>query len=187
MLKIDLINAHRGAARFIKQDRVFSDLNQLVEVVTVSWRSSRGHTFETPRLRHLFQVVQTQTTTAYCRIYYYLYWTATFEIYFSGSSDTNQVSLLQNTINTGPPHSRYIFQVVQTQTTTAYKLIVEYYLHWTTTFEISFSGSSNRTNHDSSLLTTLDLHGCTPLLKIHFYSNCTEPRTYKLHKSTNPK
>ena len=30
------------------------------------------------------------------------------------------------------------------------QLIVEYYLHWTTTFEISFSGSSD-TNHDSLL------------------------------------
>ena len=29
-------------------------------------------------------------------------------------------------------------------------VIVEYYLHWTTTFEISFSGSSD-TNHDSLL------------------------------------
>jgi hypothetical protein len=30
------------------------------------------------------------------------------------------------------------------------QLIVEYYLHWTTTFERSFSGSSD-TNHDSLL------------------------------------
>ena len=30
------------------------------------------------------------------------------------------------------------------------QLIVEYYLHWTTTFEIYFSGSSD-TNHDSLL------------------------------------
>jgi hypothetical protein len=49
---------------------------------------------------------------------------------------------------TGPPRLRYIFQVVQTQTTA--QLIVEYYLHWTTTFEISFSGSSD-TNHGSLL------------------------------------
>jgi hypothetical protein len=33
------------------------------------------------------------------------------------------------------------------------QLIVEYYLHWTTTFEISFSGSSD-TNHDSLLSNT---------------------------------
>jgi hypothetical protein len=69
---------------------------------------------------------------------------------------------------------RYLFQVVHTQTTAAYcrilptldhhvwdiffrqfrhrprQLIVEYYLHWTTTFEISFSGSSD-TNHDNLL------------------------------------
>ena len=43
-----------------------------------------------PRLRYLFQVVQTQTMAAYCRIY--LHWTTTFRIFF---------------------------QVVQTQTTTA--------------------------------------------------------------------
>ena len=30
------------------------------------------------------------------------------------------------------------------------QLIIEYYLHWTTTFEISFSGSSD-TNYDSLL------------------------------------
>jgi hypothetical protein len=30
------------------------------------------------------------------------------------------------------------------------KLIAEYYLHWTTTFEISFAGSSD-TDHDSLL------------------------------------
>jgi hypothetical protein len=40
------------------------------------------------------------------------------------------------------------------------QLIVEYYLHWTTTFEISFSGSSD-TNHNSwlyTILPTLDHH-----------------------------
>ena len=35
-------------------------------------------------------------------------------------------------------------------TRASWKLLVEYYLHWTTTFEISFSGSSD-TNHDSLL------------------------------------
>ena len=102
-----------------------------------------------PRLRYLFQVVQTQTTTAYCRILptldhdvwdiffrlfrhkprqliaeYYLHWTTTFEISFSGCSDTNHDSLLQNTTYTGPPRLRYLFQVVQTQTTTAYCTIL---------------------------------------------------------------
>ena len=40
------------------------------------------------------------------------------------------------------------------------QLIVEYYLHWTTTFEISFSGSSD-TNHSNvycRILPTLDHH-----------------------------
>ena len=51
---------------------------------------------------------------------YYLHWTTTFEISFSGSSDKPR------------------------------QLIVEYYVHWTTMFETSFSGSSD-TNHDSLL------------------------------------
>ena len=80
-----------------------------------------------PRLRYLFQVVQTQTMAAYCRIY--LHWTTMFEIFFqvvqtqtttaycrilptldhhvsdifSGSSDTNHVSLLYcNSTETAP-------------------------------------------------------------------------------------
>ena len=54
------------------------------------------YTSTPPRLRYLFQVVQTQTTTAYCRISPILaiHWTTTFEISFSGSSDTNHDSLL---------------------------------------------------------------------------------------------
>ena len=62
-------------------------------------------------------------------------------------SDTNHDSLLQNTTCTRPPRLRFPFQVVQTQT---HQLIVEYYLHQATTFEISFSGSSE-TNHYSLL------------------------------------
>ena len=102
----------------------------------------------------------------------------TFVISFSGSSDTNNDSLLQNTSYIGSPRLRYLFQVFQTQTrqlivayylhwntmprlryllqvfqTQTRQLIVEYYLHWTTTFEISFSGSSD-TNHSSLLKNT---------------------------------
>ena len=67
-------------------------------------------------MRYLFQVVQRhkprQLIVESC-----LHWTNTFVIYFSGSSDTNHDSLLQNTTYTGPPHLRYLFnQVVQTQT-----------------------------------------------------------------------
>ena len=62
---------------------------------------------------------------------YYLHWTTTFEIFFSGSSDTNHNSLLT--------------------------VIVEYYLYWTSTFEISFSGSSD-TNHDNLLYRVLPLY-----------------------------
>ena len=47
-----------------------------------------------PRLRYLFQVVQTQSTTAYCRIL--------------------------PTLESGPPRLRYLFQVVQTQDMTTY-------------------------------------------------------------------
>jgi hypothetical protein len=108
---------------------------------------------------------------------YYLHWTTTFEISFSCGSDTNHDSLLKNTTYTGPPRLRYLFYVVQTQTTTAYwrilptldhhvwdiffmwfrhklrQLIEEYYLHWTTTFEISFLCGSD-TNYDSLLKNT---------------------------------
>jgi hypothetical protein len=51
---------------------------------------------------------------------YYLHWTTTFEASFSGSSDTNHGSLLKNTTYTEPTRLRYLFQVVQTQTTAAY-------------------------------------------------------------------
>jgi hypothetical protein len=111
---------------------------------------------------------------------YYLHWTTTFEISFLCGSDTNYDSLLKNTTYTGPPRLRYLFHVVQTQTTTAYwrilptldhhvwdiffmwfrhklrQLIEEYYLHWTTTFEISFLCGSD-TNH-SRLLLSPDHH-----------------------------
>ena len=50
---------------------------------------------------------------------YYLHWTTTFEISFSGSSHTNHDSLLWNTTYTGSPRLKYLFQVVQTQTTIA--------------------------------------------------------------------
>jgi hypothetical protein len=50
---------------------------------------------------------------------------------------------------TGPPRLRSLFQAVQTQTTV--EIIVEYHLHWTTTFEISFSGSSD-TSHARQLI-----------------------------------
>ena len=44
-----------------------------------------------------------------------------FEISFSaGRSDTNHDSLLQNTAYTGPASLRYISQVIQTQTPTAF-------------------------------------------------------------------
>ena len=61
-----------------------------------------------------FSRLQTQTMTAYCKKQ--LHQTTMFEIFFSGSSDTNNGSLLQNTTYTGPPRLRYLFQVVQTQT-----------------------------------------------------------------------
>ena len=60
-----------------------------------------------PHLIHLFQVVQTQITTLIAG--YYLYRITTFEISFSGSSDTNHDSLLWNTTYTRPPHLRYLF------------------------------------------------------------------------------
>ena len=87
----------------------------------------------------------------------------TFEKSFPwGSSDTNYDKILWNTTYTGPPRLRYLCQVVQTQTTIAYRrilsaldphiwdiffkysrhkswqLIVEYYLHWTTTLRYLF-------------------------------------------------
>ena len=43
---------------------------------------------------------------------------------------------------------KYLFQVVQTKTTTAYFSTLPILDQWTTTFEISFSGSSHK-NHDS--------------------------------------
>jgi hypothetical protein len=43
-----------------------------------------------------------------------------FELPFSGRSDTNHVSLLHKTTHIGPPRLRYLFQVVLTQTTSAY-------------------------------------------------------------------
>jgi hypothetical protein len=49
-----------------------------------------------------------------------------FEI-FLGSSDINHGSLLYNTTYTGPPCLKYIFQVVQTQTTAAYCTILATY------------------------------------------------------------
>jgi hypothetical protein len=66
----------------------------------------------------LFQVVQTQTTTAYCRILPTL--DPKFEIYFSDSSDTNSRQLIVEYYLHWTPSLRYLFQVVQTQTTTAY-------------------------------------------------------------------
>ena len=126
-----------------------------------------------PRLKYLFQAVQTQTTTAYCRILptldnhvrdiifrqfrhkqrqliveYYLHSTCTFLVSSSGSSDTNHDRFLYRIPPTLDHHVRDIifrwFRHKQRQ------LIAEYYLHWTTTFEISSSGSSD-TNHDSLL------------------------------------
>ena len=64
---------------------------------------------------------------------YYLHWTITFEISFSGGSDKNYGSLLYNTTPTGPPRLRYLFQVVKTQTTTAYCRILP--TQWTPTFK----------------------------------------------------
>ena len=63
-------------------------------------------------------IAQTQTKASYWRIL--PTWTTTFEISFSGSSDTNHGSLLKNTTYTGPPRLRHLFQVVQTQITAAY-------------------------------------------------------------------
>ena len=102
--------------------------------------------------RIILYVVQTQTTTAYCRIL---------------------------PIHSGPPRLRYLFQVVQTKPR---QLNEEYYLHWTTTFEISFSGSSN-TNHDSLLLNTT--YTRPPRLRYLFQVVQTKPRQlneeYYLH------
>ena len=67
---------------------------------------------------------------------HYLHWTTTFGISFSGSSHTNHGSSLYNTTYTGPLPLRYLFRVVQIQTTTAHCRTL--YLHWTTTFEIFF-------------------------------------------------
>ena len=47
-----------------------------------------------PHFWNIFQVVQTQTTAAYCRILPTLDYLTMFEISFSGSSDTNHSSLL---------------------------------------------------------------------------------------------
>ena len=43
-----------------------------------------------------------------------------FLIFFSGSSDTNNDSLSLNTTHTRQPRLRYLFQIVHTQTRTAY-------------------------------------------------------------------
>jgi hypothetical protein len=76
--------------------------------------------------------------------------------HFSGSSDTNHDSLLSNTIYTGPPRLRYLFQVVQTQTMAAYCRI---YLHWTTMFEIFFQVVQTQTTAAYCwILPTLDHH-----------------------------
>ena len=53
-----------------------------------------------------------------------------FYISFSGSSDTNHDSLLQNNTCTGPQRLRYIFQVVKTQTTTANCRILVSLIKW---------------------------------------------------------
>jgi hypothetical protein len=53
-----------------------------------------------------------------------------------------------NEVDDDPPFAFVLNLFKFRQTTT--RLIVEYYLHWTTTFEITFSGSSD-TNHDSLL------------------------------------
>jgi hypothetical protein len=95
-----------------------------------------------PRLRYLFHVVQTQTTTVYCRILPTLdhhVWDIFF-MWFRQNYD----SLLKNTTYTGPPRFRYLFYVVQTQTTAAY------YSHRITTWKyIVHSSDYSGTNHSS--------------------------------------
>ena len=70
-----------------------------------------------PRLRYLFQVVQTQTMAAYCRIY--LHWTTMIEIFFQ-VVQTQTTTAYCRILPTLDHHVSDIFQVVQTQTTTAY-------------------------------------------------------------------
>lgn len=108
-------------------------------------------------MRYRFQVFQTQTRAAYCRM---LPSTGPrrSEISFSVISDTNNNIFLQNATYHIPQRLRYLFQKVHAQTTTAFyrilpklhhhvwelfqvvqrRLIVQYYLHWTNTFEVVF-------------------------------------------------
>jgi RimJ/RimL family protein N-acetyltransferase len=68
-------------------------------------------------LRYLFQVVQTQTTTAYCRIL------PTLELalrYLFQVVQTQTTTAYCRILPTLELALRYLFQVVQTQTTTAY-------------------------------------------------------------------
>lgn len=72
----------------------------------------------------------------------------------SHSSNTNLANLLQNTIYTAPSCFRYIFQLVQTETTTGYCKTLP--IHWTSTFEISFEVFQTETTGDySRILPTL--------------------------------
>ena len=100
------------------------------------------------RLRYLFQIVQTQSSAAYCRILLTL--DPMFEISFSGSSDTNHAAAYCSILSAlDSIRLRYIFQIVQTQSTAAYCRILP---TLDPTFEIS-SGSSD-TNYGSLLKNT---------------------------------
>ena len=78
-----------------------------------------------------------------------------FVIYFLGNSDTNYDSLLKNITYTGPPRLRWVFFRLFRHKPG--QVIVEYYLHWITTFEISFSGSSDTNRGSLCYMSTTSL------------------------------
>ena len=86
---------------------------------TIKLEASWNNTYtRSPHLRYLFNWFRYKQRQLIAECY--LHWTTTFEISFPRSSDTNHNSLLQNATYTGPSRLRYLFQVVQTQTTKAY-------------------------------------------------------------------
>jgi hypothetical protein len=115
-------------------------------------------------------VVQTQTTTAYCRIPPTL--DSPHLRYLSGSWDTHIDNLL--CIYTGQPRLRYLFQVVETHTMITYRIL----LHWTPTFEIPFSGS-----RDTNIACIMDPH----VWDIFFYCIYNEPYIVLNHIISNLK
>jgi hypothetical protein len=99
-----------------------------------------------------------------------MHWTATFEISSSGSSDTNHARLIVEYIYLHCME-HHVWEISFKQFRhKPRELIVDYYLHWTTTFEISFSGSSD-TNHGNLVIVE------------YLYLHCMLKKTNYIHSS----